>query len=446
VGKYQNVFWSWFFFWASLVGLLFTINAFRPTKFAPLMLPSFFASWLTNELAAHHLVWQIVATVFFVAKGALGHWPGLAGLAFTLVSWAGLAVIFRTSVRAKEEVEDALCEGLGVDYRSENKEVLGEDVDEAIPWKRLLIPFRMSDPRVKRVRNVRYAEGKGKAHLLDVYLPKEEGRGRPVVLQIHGGAWVLGDKREQGIPLLNHLASKGWVGFNANYGLAPRTTFPDMLVDLKRALAWVREHARDYGGDPDFIVVTGGSAGGHLTALMALTQNDPEYQPGFEDADTSLQAAVPFYGVYDFTDRFGLRGRQNMTPFLERVVMKKKLRDAPDFYRKTSPMDLVRPDAPPFFVIHGSLDILVPVGEARKFVEMLRAVSESPVVYAELPGAQHAFEVFPSLRTIHVIGAVDRFLQVVHERWRRQGRHGGSAPIGDDGVNAAVDRSASLRS
>jgi acetyl esterase/lipase len=214
-----------------------------------------------------------------------------------------------------------------------------------------------------------------------------------------------------------------------------------MLVDLKRALAWVREHAAEYGGDPDFIAVTGGSAGGHLTALMALTQNDPEYQPGFEDADTSVQAAVPFYGVYDFTDRFRLRGRQNMKPFLERMVMKKRMDRDPEAYRKASPMDLVRPDAPPFFVIHGSLDILVPVGEARHFVETLRKVSTQPVAYAELPGAQHAFEIFPSLRTIHVIAAVERFLWIVHGRWER----GRSTSVRGDGVDGAVDRSPSLR-
>ena len=76
---------------------------------------------------------------------------------------------------------------------------------------------------------------------------------------------------------------------------------------MKRAIAWIREHVAEYGGDPDFIVVTGGSAGGHLRALAALTANEPEYQPGFEDADTTVQAAVPYYGVYDFAGSTGLR-------------------------------------------------------------------------------------------------------------------------------------------
>src|SRR4029450_4266482 len=72
-----------------------------------------------------------------------------------------------------------------------------------------------------------------------------------------------------------------------------------------RALRWIRERMAEYGGDPDFVVVTGGSAGGHLAALLALTPNDPEFQPGFEDVDTSVTACVPFYGVYDLGEGFG---------------------------------------------------------------------------------------------------------------------------------------------
>jgi acetyl esterase/lipase len=94
--------------------------------------------------------------------------------------------------------------------------------------------------------------------------------------------------------------------------------------------------------------------------------------------------------------------------------MKVKRSDDPELWRKASPQALVSPDDPPFFVIHGQYDTLVRVEEARMFVEKLRSVSQSPVVYAELPGAQHAFDIFPSLRTGHVIRAVERFLDYVY--------------------------------
>ena len=101
----------------------------------------------------------------------------------------------------------------------------------------------------------------------------------------------------------------------ANYALSPKATFPDHLIDVKRALAWVKEHIAEYGGDPGYVVISGGSAGGHLSSLAALTPNRPEYQPGFEAVDTTVQACVPFYGVYDFTNRDGIRGARAWASF-----------------------------------------------------------------------------------------------------------------------------------
>ena len=155
------------------------------------------------------------------------------------------------------------------------------------------------------------------------------------------------------------------MGFNANYRLSPGATFPDHLVDLKAALAWIREHADEYGVDPDFVVVTGGSAGGHLTALMALTANDPRYQPGFEQADTSVQAAVPFYGVYDFTNRNETMPPEFRDWIVQPLVIKAFFDDEPERFAAASPMDQVQPDAPPFLIVHGDKDTLAPVVDAR---------------------------------------------------------------------------------
>jgi acetyl esterase/lipase len=212
-----------------------------------------------------------------------------------------------------------------------------------------------------------------------------------------------------------HLAARGWVCVTTNYRLSPRATWPEHLIDVKRALAWTREHISEYGGDPSFVAVTGGSAGGHLSAITGLTANDPRFQPGFEDADTSIQACVPFYGLYDMVAELGLKeSKWRNESLMERMVFK----SSPDSDRETweagSPLHRVHADAPPFFVIHGANDTLAPVGEARGLVERLRAVSRSPVVYAELPGTQHAFEVFPSIRSAHAVRAVDVFL-----RWAR---------------------------
>jgi acetyl esterase/lipase len=214
-----------------------------------------------------------------------------------------------------------------------------------------------------------------------------------------------------------HLARRGWVCISVNYRLAPRATFPAPLFDLKEALRFVRERGRDYGADPDFVIVTGGSAGGHLASLLALSANEPEYQPGFEEIDTSVQGCVAFYGVYDFTDRRGFWPHKGLARLLERTVMKVPLLEARDAYEKASPLSRVHTHAPPFFVIHGDADSLVPVRQARHFAEALREATTAPVAYAEIPGAQHAFEIFPSLRTSFVVHGVERFLAVLYAEY-----------------------------
>jgi acetyl esterase/lipase len=146
------------------------------------------------------------------------------------------------------------------------------------------------------------------------------------------------------------------------------------------------------------VAITGGSAGGHLSSLAALSANEPEFQPGFEEADTSVVAAVPFYGVYDWTNRDGT-GRADMEPMLARFVMKSRMADARDVWEFASTMTWVRPDAPPFMIIHGTNDTPGAGGAAAS--RHAAAESKKPVVYAELPGAQHAFELFDSPRPSH---------------------------------------------
>jgi acetyl esterase/lipase len=407
----------WLFLAVSVVGAWFTYNAYRPMAGASRRATlSFFAGWLTSELAVHHVVWQATVTAVFVWAGALHAWPGIVGLAVTVASWAGLTWVFLGARRAEAVVEDALVSGLGPSYRDTILPEVREKFAPAVDWGELALPFLIRHAEVERVRNIEYARIDGRPLRLDVYRPRTASGLRPALLQIHGGAWILGSKNEQGIPLMVHLAARGWVCVSADYRLSPRATFPDHLVDVKRALAWMRREGPAHGIDPRFIVVTGGSAGGHLAAMLALTPNDPEYQPGFEDVDTRVSACVAFYGVYDFTDRNRVWRHDGLLRLLERRVLKARLADARDVFEKASPIWRIRPEAPPFFVVHGALDTLVPVGEARHFCEVFRQTTRAPLVYAEIPGAQHAFEIFRSLRSAFVIHGVERFLAWVYSR------------------------------
>jgi acetyl esterase/lipase len=405
---------STLFLFVSLVGAAFTTAALvRVRRVGPLLVPWFFAGWLTSELSLFHVAWQAAATVAFAAAGAMDEARGVVALAITFVSWGGLLFAHTRSAPAEAVFESALVEAFGPDYRrllpADREAILRHDAPASVVAR----PFSMRRPGVERVRNIAYGDA-GHRHMLDVYHPSAPGSGRPVLFQIHGGAWMMGKKDEQALPLMNHLTERGWVCVALNYRLSPKVRFPDHLIDCKRALAWVREHIHEYGGDPNFIAVTGGSAGGHLTSLVALTPNRPELQPGFEEVDTSVAAAVPFYGVYDFLDRRNARGNQKMAPFLEKTVMRASPAADPEVWELASPVSQVNADAPPFLVIHGTHDSLAFVEDAQHFVEALRAVSRAPVAYAELPGAQHAFDIFHSVRSAHTVNAVARFLEVVH--------------------------------
>jgi acetyl esterase/lipase len=129
-----------------------------------------------------------------------------------------------------------------------------------------------------------------------------------------------------------------------------------------------------------------------------------------------VQAAIPFYGVYDFTNRTGAMGNEFITRFLEPLVMKAFISEEPERFAAASPMDRVHEGAPPFLVLHGDRDVLAPVADAREFVERLRAVSSQTVLYGELRGAQHAFDLFHSTRAAHAVRTVERFLAWTHDR------------------------------
>jgi acetyl esterase/lipase len=385
---------------ANLWTLLFAVHAYKPIRSQRVGLVfGFFSSWITLELAPHFVFTHLALGGIAVLFGAMTVEAGWVGLVSGVVVVSVLAHHWLEGRGAAQAMKEALAEPLG------------DEPWPRVPKTKFINPFWPQREGVSVERDVEFARVQGRKLKLDVYKPSgSSDQRRPAIVQVHGGVWMMGDKKEQGLPLLYHLASHGWVGFNVNYRLSPAATFPDHLVDVKRAIAWIREHAYEYNIDPNFIAITGGSAGGHLSSLVALTYDDPKYQPGFEDADTSVNAVVPFYAVFDFVDRLNLLGPAFRKRILERHIMKKFFDDEPEAFHEASPVDHVRPDAPPFFVIHGDRDTLAPVEYARMFVEKMRETSENPVYYAEISGAQHAFDIFISPRTARVIAGTERFL------------------------------------
>lgn len=402
---------SWIFLAMSAIGALFTLTGLIKARRLGLLIPIyFFSGWFASELALFHIAWQSIATLVFAAEGALTAWPGWLGLAITFASWLGLYVLQLRAGLARGVLDVALAEVRNVEFA----EALGAArmvVGPGATKRDLLLPFQMRRAGIERLGNISYGEA-GKRNLLDLWRPSERREACPVMLQIHGGGWCFGNKDQQALPLLNLMPQLGWICVAPNYRLSPAATFPDHIIDVKKVIRWIREHGADYGCDPRLIVVTGGSAGGHLTALAGLTANLPQFQPGFEEVDTSVAACVPFYGIYDFLDRNEIRGAASIESFLEKRVLKCSKSER-ERWEDASPLSHVHAGAPPFFVIHGTHDTLAFVEEARGFVAALRAVSAQPVAYAEIPGGQHAFDNFRSLRAESAIRAVARFAEAV---------------------------------
>jgi acetyl esterase/lipase len=381
--------------WSSVA----VFNALRPIRWEWLLLPSMLWSWVVIELPAQHAAAQMIAAGLLVEFGALEHVIGWVGLVILVVSWIGAVPLIARSRGSRHVVETELTRAEVARSRT------------TVPLWRVLLAAPLQGQQVEKIRNVQFQRVAGRVLKLDIYRHRDGGSNRPALLYFHGGGWVMGDKTEQGLPLLHHLARSGWVCFTANYRLSPGATFPDHLHDAKAALAWIREHGKEYGADPTFVAVAGGSAGGHIAALVALTANDLRYQEGFEEADTSVQAAVSLYGITDVTNRLGVQSEQFVPMLIEPMVMKAFLSDEPEKFHEASPIDRIRNDAPPFLVVQGKRDTLAPVREAQAFVARLRELSHSPVLYMEFPGAQHIFDLFYSFRSARMIEGVTAFLE-----------------------------------
>ena len=365
--------------WGYLVGVLVAVVAVvvavrPPPTDGPHASAAFVLGTASSEVPLVFLLLLLASTVLAAVSGDLAAPAGwvVAGLA------AGAAA------------------GLvGVQLRAfAARGVVGAAVDSVVPgdrpapalrpgerWRTVVAPLRWPSRDVQVVRNVSYGP-EGRANTLDVVRRRGGVVDAPTLVHLHGGGYASGRKSQETRLLMQALARRGWVCVSANYRLAPRARFPEILTDAKRVVAWVRTAGAAYGAGPT-VVMCGGSAGANLAMTAALTAGRADLQPGFEDVDTAVQAVVCLYGFYG---------------------------PAPTSGMPSAPGDHLTPAAPPTLVVHGALDPMVPVADARVFVEALRAVSSSPVAYAEVPGMLHAFDRLDSVRHGGVAAGVLLFL------------------------------------
>jgi acetyl esterase/lipase len=337
-----------------------------------------------------------------------------------LCCWIILIIRLWIILNLPARIDQQLEEQLGSNWQNNSTFFSPPGNFLEVNWHSWLNPNSiLEDPRIEIIRNNVFFEEDDLRLRLDIYRPRSSKKKRPVLLQIHGGAWISGSKRQAAF-LMTHMAAQGWVCFSVGYRFSPDIKFPQHLIDIKRALKWIRNHADEFGIDTDFIISTGGSAGGHLAALMALTPNESEFQPGFEQEDTRIQGCVPVYGVSDFSAPFSKNTPYPAKEGVLKMVCGGTPETEPECYQQINPANWVSKNTPPFLLLQGETDALIPVQETQAFWHVLQTKNRSNSALLTLPLVEHSFDIFPSLTAQCIVPTIERYLFLLHENYNNQ--------------------------
>lgn len=222
---------------------------------------------------------------------------------------------------------------------------------------------------------------------MDIYYPAVAAGPVPALLHVHGGGWTKGDKAlTAGIIDIINLLRQGYLVASINYRLAPEYKFPAQIQDVKCAVRYLRAHASEYGIDPDRIGAFGGSAGGHLVALLGVTDDSAGFDNsgGWSQQSSRVQAVADMFGPSDLTIIF----KGAMPPLLIQVFGTRDRNN--DIVVQASPITHVTADDPPFLILHGDRDTLVPVSQSQMLHEKLLAAGITSTLIV-VKNAGHGF-------------------------------------------------------
>lgn len=401
----SSLFWSacaWNLFWPS-------------HQKAVISIASFVLGIITGELALYLIPWQVLLAGLMINAGAItGTWTTLALLAWFIAGIAQLIYLVNSSLsgQALRQVLDS--------HQMPHLSPSEADQQRQRFWPRVRKPFAIRLNEVRCVNDVIYGETDGETLTLDIYqnqTQQNDQSSAPVLLYIHGGGLLEygGTKKGQGLPLLNEFAQRGWVCVSIDYRLSPTHKWPAHLIDCKTALQWIKKNISNYGGDPDFVITAGDSAGGQLSAMMALTANEPQFQPQCPDLDSRIQGALCFYGVMDFCNLFGQAHNDELAEYSATQIIDASLDDPGQsaVFESASAIASINKQTdsssiPDCAIIHGDCDSLIAIEESTLFAEKLQQVSENKVIYSRILGAQHAYNMFRSIRSELVLNELVR--------------------------------------
>ena len=245
----------------------------------------------------------------------------------------------------------------------------------------------------KVLKDLAYVEGGHERQKLDLYLPPTGSRW-PLVVAIHGGAFRMGSK--EGEPA-GAFVARGFAVAAINYRLSQHAVFPAQIEDGKAAVRWLRANAARYGYDPERVASYGASAGGHLAAMLGTTGDVTSFDVGANPGVSSrVQAVVDFFGPTDFLQmdahRPSAQAMVHDTPDSpESQLVGGPIRDNPDKVARANPITYVTPDDPPFLIVHGDADLLVPHHQSELLEAALRKAGVR-VRFVTIPGGPHGGE------------------------------------------------------
>lgn len=262
---------------------------------------------------------------------------------------------------------------------------------------------------VTAVRDLVYAPPGDLAHRLDLYLPSPAREPLPVVVYIHGGGWLGGDKAS-GPDFVEHFANDGYAMASINYRLAREAVFPAQLTDVQNAIRWLRANAATYGLDPDRIALWGSSSGGHLAALAGTAGG--QYEPGeaINGESARVQAVVDWKGPTNLLlladhahpesrNRYEVPG----SPENRLIGCPTELSGCAEAARRADPATYISPDDPPFLIMHGDDDRTVGYQQSVVFYEALRDACATATLYL-LEGVDHGTDLDRSLERRPPVG------------------------------------------
>jgi len=261
------------------------------------------------------------------------------------------------------------------------------------------------------------------AEKLDIYLPDEGNGPFPVIVSIHGGAFMFGDKGDvQVTPILTGI-KRGYAVVSINYRMSGEAIFPKDINDVKAAIRWVKANGIKYHLNPLKIATWGGSAGGNLSAIAGTSGGVKELEDlslGDAEQTSNVQAAVDWFGPINFLqmdEQFKLSGKgtpdHNEANSPESKILGKQITLIPDLVKAANPATYITPDDPPCFIEHGKEDQLVPTQQSINFAtDLMKVLGDKKVTLILLDGTHHGGPQFETKENLDkVFTFLDKYLK-----------------------------------